>query len=255
MKLLTSVGLFAVALSLAACTSTVENNVNNEGQLAGGELVWPKMEDALIPEGIFPNLENLSKIGPGMTKKELYNLIERPHFSETHAAKEWNYIMKFRQADRSVKICQYKVLFDRDRVAQSFYWLPEDCLNEKFDLSADALFPFNRGGVNDIKPAGKKQLDTLAAHLAKKGSKYKVHLVGHTDYLGSDAYNMALSQQRANSVGRYLVMKGVNPANITTEGRGESQPVKRCDNTGSPAALRRCLAPNRRVTVDIKGHH
>ncbi|MBR0573930.1 MULTISPECIES: OmpA family protein [Pasteurellaceae] len=252
MKLLKYAGLTVGVLSLMACTSTL-NNINDTGALENtnvADLVWPEIDDATQPEGIFPNLENLDHIGPGVTKKDLYYLIERPHFSETHGVREWNYIMKFRQADRSVKICQYKVLFDNNMVAQRFYWLPKDCLTEKFDLAADALFPFDRSGVKDIKLAGKQKLDKLATHITSFGNKAKVRLVGHTDYIGSDSYNQKLSEKRASSVGRYLVMKGVKLSNITTLGMGEKQPVKQCAKTPK-AGLVKCLAPNRRVSVEI----
>ncbi|MDP8170369.1 OmpA family protein [Pasteurella skyensis] len=252
MKLLKYAGLAVGMLSLVACTSTL-NDINENGALENTDatnLVWPQIDDATLPGGIFPNLGNLDRIGPGVTKKDLYYLLERPHFSEMHGAREWNYIMKFRQADRSVKVCQYKVLFDDDMVAQNFYWLPADCLTEKLNLAADALFPFNRGGVRDIKFAGKKKLNELAAYITKLGNKSTVKLVGHTDYIGRKAYNQRLSEKRARSVGRYLVMKGVNPANITTFGMGESQPVKHCRKT-KKSRLVRCLAPNRRVSVEI----
>lgn len=251
MKFVKYMGLLAATLSLTACNSVVGTNFVKADGSPKGELVWPDMEDASLPEGMFPNLENLGKIASGVTKKHLYYLIERPHFQETNGAKEWNYIMKFRQEDSSVKVCQYKVLFDKDEVARSFFWKPSNCLNEKFDLSADALFPFNRGGEGDIKVAGKEKLDALAARLVEEGNQAKLAIVGYTDYLGSDSYNLALSEQRAESVGQYLVNRGVDAANITTEGRGEASPVVKCENNGSKAALVRCLAPNRRVSIEI----
>ncbi|MDG6881517.1 Outer membrane protein II [Phocoenobacter uteri] len=253
MKLLKLAGLTATALSVMACTNTL-NSIDRDGVLENPkyeDLYWPAIDDATQPEGIFPNLESLDHIGPGVTKKDLYYMIERPHFSEMNGAREWNYIMKFRQADRSVKICQYKVLFDKDEVAQNFYWLPKDCLTEKFDLAADALFPFDKGAMKDIKAAGKVKLDKLAEHITSLGNKAKIHLVGHTDYLGNEMYNQRLSQQRSASVARYLETKGVNGANITTSGMGESQPVKHCSTDISRKALKECLQPNRRVSVEI----
>ncbi len=261
MKILKQVGLVGAVLALAACTSvTGHNKVTSEGKLENADNIsWPSLDSATRPEGIFPNLENLRKIGPGLTKKELYYLIERPHFYEMKGAREWNYIMKFRQPDFSVKICQYKVLFDRKGLAQDFYWLPAGCLQgqslkgklEKFDLSADALFSFNRGGLKDIKPAGRDKLDALAQRLLQEGNVAKLRLIGHTDYIGSESYNMRLSKQRANSVAQYLVNRGVDAANIRTYGVGESQPVKQCFETNKQA-LQDCLLPNRRVSVEIQ---
>ncbi|MBS9773508.1 MAG: OmpA family protein [Gammaproteobacteria bacterium] len=253
MKLLKIATLSAVALSVVACTNTL-NRIDRNGVLENpnyDELYWPKIEDATQPEGIFPETEDLYNVGAGVTKKDLYYMFERPHFSEMNGAHEWNYIFKFRQADRSVKICQYKVLFDKNEVAQNFYWLPKDCLTEKFDLAADALFPFDRGALKDIKEEGKSRLDELAAYVTKLGNKTKLRLIGHTDYLGNDMYNQRLSEQRAASVARYLEIKGVNGKNISTAGMGERQPIKNCSTDVSRRALKDCLQPNRRVSVEI----
>ncbi len=253
MKLLKLAALTATAFSVMACTNTL-NNINSDGALVNDnydDLYWPKIDDATQPEGIFPETEDLYNVGAGVTKKDLYYMFERPHFSEMNGAHEWNYIFKFRQADRSVKICQYKVLFDKNEVAQNFYWLPKDCLTQKFDLAADALFPFDRGALKDIKPAGKTRLDELAAYVTKLGNKTKLRLIGHTDYLGNEMYNQRLSQQRAASVAQYLENRGVNGANIMTSGMGESQPVKHCSTDISRKALKACLQPNRRVSVEI----
>lgn len=250
MKQLKYIGLLTAAMALTACTSVVSDFVNRDGT-PRGDVTFPDMDDATQPEGIFPNLENLAKIDSGVTKRDLYSLIERPHFHEINGAKEWDYIMKFRQPDRSVKICQYKVLFDHDNIARSFFWKPADCLNQKIDLNADALFPFDRGGVADIKPAGKHKLDALVQQVVAENNKPRLHVVGYTDYLGNDQYNLKLSQQRANSVRQYLINQGVKSVNITAAGMGEADPVVTCKKK-SRTALIQCLAPNRRVSIDIK---
>ncbi len=252
MKQLKYIGLLTVALATVACTNIISDAVNSDGTL-GGELRFPALDDATQPEGIFPNLEDLSKIDSGMTKKDLYHLIERPHFHEMNGAKEWDYIMKFRQPDRSVKICQYKVLFDKDNIARSFFWKPANCLNQKINISADALFPFDRGGVDDIKPEGRQRLDALAKQIIAERNKPYLQVVGYSDYLGDARYNLSLSQQRAESVRQYLINRGVTPEHIAAKGMGESNPVVSCDKQ-SRAALIRCLAPNRRVHIDINRH-
>lgn len=258
MRIVKYIALFVSVLSFVACTSTVGNNVvNDKGELENKTMDWPALDDASLPEGIFPNMQELGNIGKGMTKKEIYNLIERPHFQEMNGAREWNYIMKFRQIDNTVKICQYKILFDDDMLAQNFYWLPNDCLYkekpkvERFNLSADALFVFDKGSEEDIKEAGKMKLDNLAQTLIEEGNKAKVHLVGYTDYKGSEIYNMKLSQQRARSVKAYLIDKGLNADNITIEGKGEANPIKQCAKDLSRQEEIKCLQPNRRVSVTI----
>lgn len=259
MKILKQLALFSAALSIVACTNTVGNNVVNEqGYLVSDTLDWPELDDAYI-DGIFPTDFDLDIIREGMTKRELYKVLERPHFSEATFAKEWNYIMKFKKKNGDVKICQYKILFDKDELAQSFYWKPKNCLvkpivkplKEKFDIKADALFPFDKGALEDIKPAGKQRLNKLARVIRKYGNSVRVHLVGHTDYRGDEDYNMALSEQRASSVKQYLVLQGLSPNIITYGWRGETQPIKNCSTKLPNEELIRCLAPNRRVSVEI----
>ena len=73
-----------------------------------------------------------------------------------------------------------------------------------------------------------------------------VEAQGHTDSQGSDAYNLRLSQQRAESVREYLVSQGVEPGRITARGYGESQPIASNDTADGRAT-------NRRVTLRIIG--
>ena len=83
---------------------------------------------------------------------------------------------------------------------------------------------------SDIRPEAAKILDKLAIFL-KDNPAIKVELGAHTDSRGSDAYNMALSGRRAESAVRYLVDRcGVNQANITSKGYGETELVNSCGN-------------------------
>ena len=122
---------------------------------------------------------------------------------------------------------------------------------DKIKLSADALFDFDKAV---LKPEGKAKLDDLAAK--SKQVKLEVILaVGHTDRLGSDAYNQKLSERRAAAVKTYLVSKGVEANRVYTEGKGETQPVtgNKCDKVGGRAAQISCLQPDRRVEVEVIG--
>jgi adhesin transport system outer membrane protein len=110
----------------------------------------------------------------------------------------------------------------------------------RVNLSADALFDFDRF---DLKPEGRRALDDLYERV--KGADVELVLVvGHTDSMGSDAYNQRLSLRRANSVRDYLVGKGMASSRIRTDGRGESQPI--ADNSTEAGRAR-----NRRVEVQI----
>ncbi|MEB4592058.1 OmpA family protein [Candidatus Thiothrix sp. Deng01] len=109
-------------------------------------------------------------------------------------------------------------------------------------LNSDANFDFDKA---TLKPAGKANLDQFLGSLA--GAKVTgIGVVGHTDSVGSDAYNQKLSEKRAVAVADYLVSKGVPAAAIQASGRGESQPVA----SNSTKAGR---ATNRRVEVTASG--
>lgn len=127
---------------------------------------------------------------------------------------------------------------------------------EQFDLSADALFKFDRGDLGGLLPQGKARLDQLAAHLNQAYAHVeRIALVGHTDRLGSDAYNQTLSEQRAWTVKAYLQSQGITVP-LQAEGRGETQPTgqtDQCRGERATPALTQCLQPDRRVNVEIVG--
>lgn len=78
---------------------------------------------------------------------------------------------------------------------------------------------------------------------------------GHTDRLGSDAYNQTLSEQRAHAVKNHLGTAGkLDGSKITAVGKGETQPITRpedCKGNQRTAALVACLQPDRRVDVEV----
>ena len=125
---------------------------------------------------------------------------------------------------------------------------------ERINLSADALFQFNQSDAADMLPEGKATLDRLAENLVSRQAHIDgIALTGHTDRLGSEQYNYNLGLRRAQTVKNYLQDKGVQ-APISVASAGESQPVTTaCTGTRATAALKACLQPDRRVTVDISG--
>ncbi|MGK5059927.1 OmpA family protein [Janthinobacterium sp. LB2P49] len=113
---------------------------------------------------------------------------------------------------------------------------------EKVSFASEALFDFDQ---STLKPQGKAALDQLLGRLTGMDLEVIV-TVGHTDAVGSDAYNQKLSQRRAEAVKAYLVAQGVETSRVYTEGKGETQPV--ADNTSAAGR-----AKNRRVTVEVVG--
>jgi outer membrane protein OmpA-like peptidoglycan-associated protein len=124
---------------------------------------------------------------------------------------------------------------------------------ERLVLATDALFDFDLSGLNDIRAAGRARLDLFAKRAQGLQDIERIVLVGHTDRLGSDAYNQPLSLQRATAVRDYLVSKGLAADLFTVEGRGSAEPVKTCADTLARNALIACLQDNRRVEVEIRG--
>jgi len=113
---------------------------------------------------------------------------------------------------------------------------------EKVTLAADVLFDFDK---SVLKPEGKAKLDDLASKV-KAINLEVVIAIGHTDSIGSDAYNQKLSVRRAESVKAYLVSKGVEPNRIYTEGKGEKQPV-------ASNKTKEGRQKNRRVEIEVIG--
>ena len=123
----------------------------------------------------------------------------------------------------------------------------------RVSFNADVLFGFDRAIVS---PSGKRALDKFAAELS--GVAYDhVTIEGHTDRIGSQAYNEKLSLQRAEAVKTYLVSRDAIPANkITTVGKGSSSPLTGagvCKGLPTSAAVIACLEPDRRVDLDVIG--
>ena len=123
----------------------------------------------------------------------------------------------------------------------------------RVSFSADSLFTFDHW---EVRPEGKAALDTFTREL--KGSQYEVISVeGHTDRLGSPAYNQKLSTKRAESVKDYLVTSGgIDAAKISAVGKGESMPSTKpddCKGEKRNAKLIACLQADRRVEVEVTG--
>jgi len=111
---------------------------------------------------------------------------------------------------------------------------------KKVTLAADALFDFNKAV---LRPDGKKALDNVIAQT--NGLILQVVLlVGHTDRIGTDAYNQTLSENRAQTVANYLTTRGVSAARLRSQGYGETMPVG--DNMSEEGRRR-----NRRVEIKI----
>ncbi|MBE7939690.1 OmpA family protein [Ramlibacter aquaticus] len=129
----------------------------------------------------------------------------------------------------------------------------EPLILSRVSLSADSLFDFDKSA---LKPTSQRSLDKLANDL-KEVQYDTVQVTGHTDRIGSPRYNASLSYRRAAAVRNYLVQTGAVPAQkIVVSGEGEAHPVTEaqyCRGRAPTPALIACLAPDRRVDVEIHG--
>ena len=112
----------------------------------------------------------------------------------------------------------------------------------KVTLNADALFDFDK---STLKPAAVASLNSLAGKV-KSLTLEVIVAVGHTDSVGTDAYNQKLSIRRAEAVKKHLVSQGIEARRIYVEGKGEAQPV--ADNKTAEGR-----AKNRRVQIEAIG--
>lgn len=219
--------------------------------------VFPEIDKVTFEVGSYPNIENLRQVQKGVTRDQLYNLLGRPHFSEGFKVREWDYLFHF-NTPQGVKTCQFKVLFDKDKLGQSFYWKPSECASvlddtpkpepeRSLSLSGDVAFAF---GSAVLTSAGLGKISELVDQLGQVNELERVVVSGHTDHIGSSAFNQRLSQQRAEAVRQALISAGIKPNIILAQGFGDQHPLVHCDQ-GNRSDLIACLAPNRRVEIVI----
>ena len=124
---------------------------------------------------------------------------------------------------------------------------------KNFAFSSDVLFAF---GKANLKPAAAQALDAMQSEINAAGlNNAAIQVNGYTDRIGKEAANLKLSQRRAETVANYIVSKGAPAANVTAVGYGEANPVTghTCDKVKGRKALIACLAPDRRVEVQVQG--
>lgn len=125
---------------------------------------------------------------------------------------------------------------------------------QPYSFSADTLFDFDSAV---LKANGLAELGNLIDEVkeAQKDGQtiHSVTVTGHTDQLGNDAVNLKLSQARAEAVRDYMKRRGFPDVPITVTGKGAANPVVPLESCGGTTEQKiSCLAPNRRVVVDIR---
>jgi outer membrane protein OmpA-like peptidoglycan-associated protein len=178
--------------------------------------------------------------------------------------REWNYLFNFRSSPGGDYFtCQFKVEFDGKGMAQAAHWKPQACAAvlepprppappapapmpaEPLRLSADAMFAFDSAVLTSEE---RDNVTALLQQVRDASRVQTIQVIGYTDRIGSDRYNLVLSQRRAEAVRNALIAGGVPAAAIVAEGRGKADPLVQCEQAQRKALIV-CLAPNRRVEL------
>ncbi|ETF02135.1 flagellar motor protein MotB [Advenella kashmirensis W13003] len=265
-KSVMSASALVAAMVLSGCGSL--SHVTSNGTTDTPVFPDPQNVTFNDKQGTFPNRDSLNEVKAGMTKDQLYYLLGRPHFQEGFfGVKEWDYLFHFhtpKNGKNSVATCQFKVLFDEHYRAQSFFMRAVGEPNEictlgqskkirQFDLDTDGVFAFDKSDLRNLTSTGRARLDNLVRRIGQIGTVESIEITGYTDPLGSDAYNRALSQRRAQTVRQYLGSQGIPMERMTTRGAGATTAYAQCDRRMGKTALIACFAPNRRVTLRVTG--
>lgn len=121
---------------------------------------------------------------------------------------------------------------------------------QELELDSRVLFGFGAATITDD---GRAAIDEALAEVGDDWQLRRVRIIGHTDRIGSAGANQALSERRAQAVAAYLRNRPETAnAEIEAMGRGESDPVVTCGDDLARAALIECLAPNRRVALELE---
>jgi outer membrane protein OmpA-like peptidoglycan-associated protein len=274
-----------LAFALGGCASPsytispeAQANASRENPTPPRNEDFPALESAKWSQGTFPSLEALRAMRTGMGKDQVRELLSWPHFSEgLGGVREWNYIFHFRTgAGPEYITCQYMVRFNKDVLSNGMYWKGPNCaallnpapvaamaspgpaapapspMAKKVTLNADGMFRFDGRQLHELLPEGRAKIEALAADIKRNFRTLNfIQVTGHTDRLGSEAYNQSLSAARANTVRELLVQQGIDRGAIRTAGMGEREPVADCPGARPTPALISCLQPNRRVAIEI----
>ena len=122
---------------------------------------------------------------------------------------------------------------------------------ERMTFDANVLFDFDKSA---LRPAGRDKLDVFIAKTRDFINPEAMIAVGYADRIGTGAYNQNLSDERVAAVKAYLVSQGIEWKQVSTSGRGESQPTTHGECTGSESAKNiACLQPDRHVYIELTG--
>lgn len=257
--------LFGIGMILATPIWADNNSVSYDDAIISASQFNQKMmqENETQDIAMF-----ISSIEQGASQKSVNSLLGMPYNVE-HLSDgvRWEYNVSIPTSTDTFMGCQYRVEFDKSDKLRTADWRKSVCdllyrqyiggttpataqSIETFSLMSDVLFSFNQYQLSD---QGLKTLDKFIDQLLERYHNPVVTITGHTDNLGTAKSNERMAFLRAQQVGSRFLMKGLPKQNVLIKGVGDTSPIVLCegDVNTQDKSLIDCLAPNRRVEIEI----
>lgn len=248
--------LAGIMLCGAAWVDAAENEMSDFPDVA---LEMQEIDDDYFRIGQFVQASRLADVVPGTSGRRVTEVLGTPiAVSRENAGQFWHYNINLPLAGGDHQlVCQYRVGITQSLLVSETEWRREQCrlLYDEFManhivylLPADILFKFDSAELDD---EGREAVSEIGDMIMDRSGPSTIHVVGYTDHLGAREYNQRLSERRADTVKSQLVVTGVPDSWVTTEGNGPNDPVVLCPGDTATPTLISCLAPNRRVRVEV----
>lgn len=214
-----------------------------------------KLDGKFARVGSTMPMSRILSVQKGQSQAQITQLLGNPMaVSNMNGAPTWEYQFALPlSGGKDTLVCQYIVKFaGATGVVDQTYWRRPQCqalAGTSINFSADVLFGFDQ---DRLSASGMAELDNMVSSLRQRGGSVLIDVVGHTDRLGDTAYNQRLSERRAQSAASHLIARGVPAQSVRARGQGEADPLVVCEGNRANAALKDCLAPNRRISIQIR---